>query len=86
MGELNFEQNCALRQCQLVREAIVREIRDANRWSSVVDAWEALLSVRRKEEDLAAEQIPKTTDNARCVCDKCGQSHPYKSSGEVQSV
>lgn len=31
----------------LVREALVKEIRDADRWQTVVSAWEALLNVRR---------------------------------------
>jgi hypothetical protein len=30
----------------LIREALVREIRDASRWKGVVDAWQALLNVR----------------------------------------
>jgi len=31
----------------LICEALVREIRDASRWSAVVEAWDALLKVRR---------------------------------------
>ena len=40
----------------LVREALVREIGDAKHWSSVVEAWQALLAVRRMAEQLLAEQ------------------------------
>jgi len=41
---------------QLIREALVREIRDANRWHTVVDAWSALLSVRAMAKSLLDEQ------------------------------
>ena len=44
---------------QLVREALVREIRDAKRWSVVVEAWEALLSVKQQAKSLINEQPNK---------------------------
>lgn len=50
------------RECDLVCEALVREIRDAKRWSAVVEAWEALLAVRRQTRELendAKEDSPK---------------------------
>ncbi len=43
------------KESQLIREALVREIRDAERWCAVVEAWEALLSVQRKAKSLIAE-------------------------------
>ena len=54
--------NCALRDYPdnygLIREALVREIRDAERWATIEDAWGALLTIRsmanamREERDL----------------------------------
>jgi len=44
-------------ECHIqIREALVREIRDAQRWSSMVEAWEALLQVRRLAEELKEEE------------------------------
>ena len=43
-------------ESQLVREALVREIRDASRWSAVSEAWHALLHVRQMSEELIKEQ------------------------------
>jgi hypothetical protein len=40
---------------QQVREALVREIRDAERWSAVVEAWEALQAVRRRARQMKNE-------------------------------
>lgn len=39
-------------QRDLICEALVREIRDASRWSAVVEAWDALLKVRRMSKQL----------------------------------
>ena len=39
----------------LVCEALVREIRLASRWSAVVEAWKALLHVRRMAKGLIEE-------------------------------
>ena len=43
------------KESELIIEALVREIRDAGRWCAVVEAWQALLSVRRKAKSLMAE-------------------------------
>ena len=43
------------KESQLIREALVREIRDASRWCAAVEAWEALLSVRRTAKSLIEE-------------------------------
>lgn len=43
------------READLVCEALVREIGNAQRWSAVVEAWEALLHVRRMSRDMQAE-------------------------------
>ena len=43
------------KESQLIRESLVREIRDASRWCAVVEAWEALLSVRRTAKSLIEE-------------------------------
>jgi hypothetical protein len=40
----------------LICEALVREIRDATRWSTMVEAWEALLQVRGVAKSLRKEQ------------------------------
>lgn len=42
-------------ESQLVREALVREIRDATRWSAIMEAWGALLNTRRKADALISE-------------------------------
>ena len=42
-------------EAQLICEALVREIRDAERWSAVVEAWEALLKVRHMARDMERE-------------------------------
>lgn len=39
----------------LVCEALVREIRDASRWSAIVEAWNALLHVRHMSKGLIEE-------------------------------
>lgn len=39
----------------LIREALVKEIRDAKRWSAIVDAWSALLHVRLRAKSLQEE-------------------------------
>lgn len=44
------------REAALVAEALVREIRDAARWAAVVEAWEALLKVRRMADSLAVDR------------------------------
>jgi len=63
---------------QLIREALVREIRDAKRWSAVVEAWDALLSVGRKAKNLIAEQRHLTGSTSQLgskrsdlVCPQC---------------
>ena len=40
----------------LIREALVKEIRDASRWSAIVDAWSALLHVRLRAKRLQEEK------------------------------
>ena len=40
----------------LIREALVKEIRDASRWSAIVDAWMALLHVRLRAKRLQEEK------------------------------
>ena len=40
----------------LICEALVREIRDAQRWSAVEEAWQALLNVRRMSREMAWER------------------------------
>ena len=40
----------------MVREALVREIRDAGRWSAVIEAWDALLKVTRMAKSLQKER------------------------------
>ncbi len=45
-----------IREADLVCEALVREINRASRWSHVLDAWRALLNVRRIEDELVKEQ------------------------------
>lgn len=42
----------------LICEALVREIGRATRWKAVVEAWDALLSVRRMAEELRKELQP----------------------------
>ena len=44
-------------ECSLVCEALVREIRDAQRWSAVVEAWEALLRVRQQHQERSEPEI-----------------------------
>ena len=56
----------------LIREALVREIRDADRWSAVVEGWEALLEVRRQARDLIREQL----DDARGHSDSVTSTEP----------
>lgn len=45
-----------LREADLVCEALVREIAHAGRWSAVIEAWQALLAVRRISRTMAEEQ------------------------------
>ncbi len=47
----NFDNEYAL-----VREALVREIRDATRWMAVVEAWSALNQVRLMAGHMQAER------------------------------
>lgn len=42
----------------LIREALVREMRDAQRWSAIKDAWDALFKVR-----LMAQQMKEEADS-----------------------
>ena len=39
----------------LIREAIVREIRDAQRWSAIEEGWQALLHVKQMAKALHEE-------------------------------
>ena len=39
----------------LIREALVREISDAARWSAIEEAWHALLHVRRMAKSMKEE-------------------------------
>ena len=34
------------------------------------------------KKQLEAQQKDSADVQSRCICDKCGQTHPYKSSGE----
>ena len=43
-------------QARLVKEALVRQIRDAKRWTSIKESWEALLSVERMSKGLIEER------------------------------
>lgn len=43
-------------ESEQVCEALVREIANAKRWTAVVDAWKALLNVRRMTRDMEAER------------------------------
>jgi hypothetical protein len=52
----NPRQNNFDTEYSLVREALVREIGKADRWSAVVDAWEALLHVRRMAGSMLEER------------------------------
>lgn len=45
------------RESNLVAEAILREMNRASRWSHVMDAWRALLNVRRIESELVKEEV-----------------------------
>lgn len=47
------------REASLIQEELVRQIREADRWSAVVEAWQALLKVRRMAESLEAEPDEK---------------------------
>lgn len=44
------------READLVCEALVREINSASRWTAVVDAWQALVHVRRMAREMEAER------------------------------
>ena len=55
VDSMNINDAKTQTESQLVREALVREIRDAPRWSAVIEAWHALLSVRRKADALLKE-------------------------------
>lgn len=43
-------------EADLICEALVREIARGGRWMAVVDAWQALLTVRRMEGNMTAER------------------------------
>lgn len=43
-------------ESEQICEALVREIANATRWTAVVDAWKALLAVRRMARDMEAER------------------------------
>lgn len=43
-------------QADAVCKVLCREIANAKRWSAIVDAWQAILTVRRMEKELRAEQ------------------------------
>jgi len=47
--------SCFETEESLVCEALVREIALAKRWSAVIEAWDALLKVRRMAKDLKSE-------------------------------
>lgn len=51
LGESKYKK-----ESSLVREALVREIRDADRWMGVMEAWNALLNVRRMAKNLIEER------------------------------
>lgn len=42
-------------EADLICEALVKEIVRGGRWCAVVDAWQALLTVRRMDKDMKAE-------------------------------
>ena len=47
----------------LIREALVREILEAERWQTIVSAWQALLRVKL----MAKEMRPRDDDSGRVV-------------------
>lgn len=51
-------------EASLVREALVREIHEAKRWSAVVEAWQALLKVR---------EMANSIQNERTAQEQCAQ-------------
>ena len=60
---------------QLIKEAMVREIRDATRWSSIEEAWMALQHVRIMAEAMKNEYVKhfaeECTIPARANQDTC---------------
>lgn len=50
--------NALEREACLVCEALVREMRDATRWQTIKEAWEALLAVRRMSKQMLEEHPP----------------------------
>lgn len=50
-------------QSSLVQEELVRQIRNAKRWSAVVEAWEALIKVRWMANNMIKEQEMFESDN-----------------------
>lgn len=52
----NLQEHAMDREESLVCEALVCEIRDAKRWIAVVEAWQALLAVRRMARSLREER------------------------------
>jgi hypothetical protein len=43
-------------EADLICEALVNEINRAGRWKAIVDAWQALLTVRRMQSSMEAER------------------------------
>lgn len=50
---------------QLICEALVCEIRDAKRWVAVIEAWQAILAVRRMASALREEHQHWAGDGAQ---------------------
>ena len=51
-----------VKQLSFIRRALVREIRDARTWIAVVEAWEALLHVKRMAGNMIKEDDHLNTD------------------------
>lgn len=54
----------------LICEALVKEIRRGPRWCAVVEAWQALLVVRRMEKDMSDERAHLTEGRPRPGCNR----------------
>lgn len=44
-------------EADLICEAILREMARGGRWKAIVDAWQALLTVRRMGDAMQAERV-----------------------------
>ena len=74
--EENKQSNLATNY-SLVREALVREIGEADRWSAVMDAWNALLHVRFMARAMLTERIETALEK----CDRVGDRSECENEG-----